>query len=203
MTECTTADCGAPSGDLYLCAACIRDLDGRLKQGLALIPEMDVTIARLDNVRVGNVEGGNGSKAAGSAAPMDITALEIKMTLEEDTRYTANQYAADPWSASETPRVIENIRKAELLISGPEDDAPTQSKIQADRKALAQHFPDPMPPTECATWLRENAGIKIAARNINDWYHRGRIRKQEGSTPKRPLYSPKEVLIAHMARQHE
>lgn len=198
---CTTADCEAES-TLYLCGHCIRDFDAWIDQAEFLLPELDVTIARLDNVRVGNIEGGNGTKSAGSSAPLDIDAVQLKINLSTIDR-RATDYAKDPHAAPMAALLAEWITKAELIISGPEDNAPTPYELNAMRNELAQQFPDPMPPRQCATWLRENAGIKIAARNINDWYHRGRIRKQEGSTPKRPLYSPKEVLIAHMTRQHE
>lgn len=199
---CTTEGCETPT-EAYLCHPCVSDLAQWLEQGTELLPEMDVTIARLDAVRPASNEGNNGTKSAGSAPPLNLDALEVKMDLEIDLQYPAHHYAGDPWSASEVPRVIANINKADLMVHGPKDDAPTEIAIEQLRKKLDGHFPEPMPPTECEAWLRENAGIKIGSGTVNKWFHRGKILKHDGSTPKRPLYSPKEVLAVHIARQHE
>lgn len=196
MNECATADCETPA-TLHLCAHCIRDLKGRLEQGIALIPELNVTIARLDAVRPGNVEGGNGSKSAGSAAPLDITALDVQMTLEEDTRYTAEQYAADPWAAEDASRVIENIQKAERMISGPEE---IHIDHAANRAAIEQIAP-PMPTRQLLPWLRANAKIPITSQHIRDWARRGHLRPVEREPT--PTYWPHEVIAAYHERKKQ
>ena len=61
---CTTPDCGNPS-DLYLCRDCVRDLQAWIDKARELLPDLEVTILRLDNVRRRS-EGGNGGKS-GSA----------------------------------------------------------------------------------------------------------------------------------------
>lgn len=202
MNLCGTIDCEAEAQDNYLCGNCIRDLQAWIDKCREILPELDVTIARLDNVRVGNVEGGNGSKSAGSSAPLNLDAMQLKINLTSLTQ-TAEHYAKDQHAAGIARTIQDWYTKAELLISGPEEDAPSQMSILQAREKLDSHFPEPLPPRDCATWLRENAGIKISAGKINDWHHRGKIRKHPGSTPKKPLYAPKEVLAVHLARQHE
>lgn len=202
MNQCGTADCEAEAQDKYLCANCIRDFQAWLDKCAEILPELDDTIARLDNVRVSNNEGGNGSRSAGSSAPLNLDAMQLKINLASLTQ-TAEHYAKDQHAAGIAWTIQDWYTKAELLISGPEEDAPSEMSILQAREKLDSHFPEPLPPRDCATWLRENAGIKINAGKINDWHHRGKIRKHPGSTPKRPLYSAKEVLAVHMARQHE
>lgn len=202
MNTCGTIDCEAEAQDKYLCGNCIRDLQAWLDKCADIMPELDVTIARTDNVRVSNNEGNNGTKSAGSSEPLNLDAMQLKINLATITQ-TAEHYAKDQYAAGIARTIQDWYTKAELLISGPEKDTPTQASLTQAREKLSNHFPEPLPPRDCATWLRENAGIKIASRTINDWYHRGKIRKHPGSTPKRPLYSANEVLAVHMTRQHE
>lgn len=202
MNICGTIDCEAGAQDKYLCGNCVRDLDAWIDKCREILPELDVTIARLDNVRVGNSEGGNGSKSAGSSAPLNLDAMQLKVNLQS-INMPAEHYARDQFAAGIAWTIQDWYTKAELLVSGPEEDTPTQASITQAREKLTNHFPEPLPPRDCATWLRENAGIKISAGQINKWLHRGKIRKHPGSTPKRPLYSAKEVLAVHMTRQHE
>lgn len=200
MNLCTSMDCGMEA-TLYLCPQCIRDLQAWLDKCSEILPELDVTIARLDNVRVGNVEGGNGSKSAGSSAPLNLDAMQLKANLSTITE-NAHHYAKDQHAAGIAWTIRGWYDKAELIVSGPPDDTPAPWIIAQHREKIADHFPEPLPPRDCATWLKENAGIKINAGKINDWFHRGKIRKHPGSTPKRPLYSAKEVLAVHLTRQH-
>lgn len=202
MTTCSTEDCEDNANNSYLCAYHIDALQAWLNKCAEILPELDVTIARLDNVRQANNEGGNGTRSAGSTAPLSLDALQLKINLESLTK-DAEQYAKDQYAAGIAWTVQDWYTKAELLISGPEEDTPNPWAIANAREKLADHFPDPLPPRECAKWLRENSGIKISAGKINDWHRRGKLRKHPGSTPKKPLYSPKEVLTVHLTRQHE
>ncbi|TAP26846.1 hypothetical protein [Arthrobacter sp. S41] len=201
MAECTTNDC-EDDAKLFLCGYHINALQAWLDKCAQILPELDVTIARLDNVRQPNNEGGNGTKSAGSSAPANLDALQLKINLASLTE-TAEHYAKDQFAAGIAWTVQDWYTKAELLISGPEEDSPNPWAIANAREKLADHFPESMTPRECAKWLRENSGIKINAGKINDWHRRGKVRKHPGSTPKRPLYSPKEVLTVHLTRQHE
>lgn len=199
---CTTPDCTSNTS-LYLCTNCIIELDELLQDVAFLHENLDPSIQATKVVKTAGNEGGNGTRVAGSRPPISLDA-ELLRTWLGTLPYSAHAHAMECETAGQTLHMARIwVGNARTLVWGPEDNAPTPHELKTMRNELAQQFPDPMPPRQCATWLRENAGIKIAARNINDWYHRGRIRKQEGSTPKRPLYSPKEVLIAHMTRQHE
>lgn len=205
MNECLTPECGTAS-KLYLCESCIRDLAGRLEQGKKLIPELSVTIARLDAVRPGNVEGGNGSKSAGSAAPLDITALQVQMDLEEDTKYSAEQWAADPWTAQEVERVIKNIVLAERLISGPEE----QHIDHAGNRAKVKEVAPPMIMRELLPWLRTNARMAITSQVIRQWVSRGLLTPAfrgspatKGKKATESTYHPHEVIDAWHKRNNK
>lgn len=186
---CTTADCEAES-TLYLCGHCIRDLQAWIDKGRELLPELDVTIARLDNVRVGNVEGGNGTKSAGSSAPLDIDAMQLKINLASVTQ-TAQTYAHDPNVAGMALLLQSWVTDAELSISGPEEE-----HIDHDaNKAKVEEIAPPMPTRQLLPWLRKNAKISITSQHIRDWVRRGHLRPVEREPS--PTYHPHEVIAAH------
>ncbi|MGP5263667.1 hypothetical protein [Glutamicibacter arilaitensis] len=202
MNTCGTIDCEAPAQDKYLCQYHVESLQEWIDKIPNVLPELDDSIARTDNVRPGNPEGGNGTKSAGSSAPLNIDAMQLKINLASITE-NAEHYAKDQHAAGIAGTIQDWYTKAELIVSGPPEDKPAPWVIAQHREKLEGHFPEPLPPRECATWLRQNAGIKINAGKINDWHRRGKIRKHPGSTPKKPLYAPKEVLTVHLTRQHE
>ena len=199
MTQCTTADCGMDA-TLYLCPQCIRDLQAWIDKVPDMMQELLITMGRLDNTRTAKSEGGNGLTTEPSALISDRL-LELRTALRIWENQNAEQLAHDQHSGNFIDMFVKILKRAENAIDLPkEEPKPDPEQIA---KQLEGQYPEALTPSECATWLRSNAGISIAARNINDWYHRGKIKKQEGSTPKRPLYSTKEVLLAHMTRQHE
>lgn len=189
MTECTSMDCGMDA-TLYLCPQCIRDLDAWLAKCAEILPELDVTIARLDNVRVGNVEGGNGSKSAGSSAPLNLDAMQLKINLATLTQ-SAEHYAHDQFAAGIAWTVQGWYTKAELLISGPEEE---RVDHQANREKIEQIAP-PMPTRQLIPWLRNNAKLAIKGKDIRNWASRGKLRPVEREP--QPTYWPHEVIQAH------
>lgn len=193
MNVCSTTDCDTDAGDLYLCQQCISDLDQWLEKGRTIVPEMGVTIARLDNVRPTNNEGNNGTKSAGSAAPLNIGALELQMSLEDDLRFTAAEYAADPYSATDAPRVIEDIKKAELLVSGPEGDAPTQDRLIRAAVEIRELVPEHMSGPDLSLWLKNVHKMTVYPFLIRKWAQRGHITRTNSDG--RPTYSPAAVLV--------
>ena len=131
---------------MYLCADCVRDLDAWIAKGRELLPELGVTIARQDVVRsVGN-EGANGTRTQGSAAPINIDAWQAREDLQADLAMGAQDYAKDPWSAGEVPRIIATIQRAELLVLGaPEIRVITTCECGG---AVTSEKPAPEPTTE-------------------------------------------------------
>lgn len=205
MNECLTPECGTAS-KLYLCENCIRDLAGRLEQGKKLIPELGVTIARLDSGGPRNPEGGHGTKSASSAAPLDLNALQVQMDLEEDTRYSAVEWASDPWTAQEVERVIKNIVTAESLISGPEE----QHVDHAGNRAKVKEVAPPMIMRELLPWLRTNARMAITSQAVRNWVHRGLLTPASRGTPAakgkkatESTYHPHEVIDAWHKRNNK
>lgn len=188
---CTTPDCESES-TLYLCAHCIRDFQAWIDQVPLLLPELDVTIARLDNVRVGNIEGGNGTKSAGSAAPLNLDAVQLKINLSTIDR-TAEHYAHDQYAAHMAALLAAWITKAELLISGPEEDKPTKHDTQKAAADLRHHVPEELGVPALIDWLHNIHQIKLKPSRIWQWAKRGHITRTNEKG--RAKYSPAAVLI--------
>lgn len=188
---CTTADCDAPS-ELYLCGHCIQDLQQWIDKVKLVLPELDVTIARLDNVRVGNVEGGNGSKSAGSAAPLNLDAMQLKVNLTTITQ-SAHDYAKDQFAAGIAWTIADWYTKAELLVSGPEEDKPSPAKIAQAAAEVRATVPAELAVGPLVDWLKTAHQITIKRARIWQWAKRGHItRTNEKGQAK---YSPAAVLI--------
>lgn len=189
MTTCTTADCGRDA-NLYICNQCINDLQAWLSKCAEILPELDDTIARLDNVRVSNNEGGNGSRSAGSSAPLNLDAMQLKINLASLTK-TAEHYAKDQFAAGIAWTIQDWYTKAELLISGPEEE---HIDHQANREKIEQIAP-PMPTRQLVPWLRTNAKLAIKPKDIRNWASRGKLRPAQREP--QPTYWPHEVIQAH------
>ena len=188
MTTCTTNDCGMDA-TLYICPQCIRDLQAWLDKCAEVLPELDVTIARLDNVRVGNSEGGNGSKSAGSSSPLNLDAMQLKINLATLTQ-SAEHYAHDQFAAGIAWTIQDWYTKAELLISGPEEERVDHQEI---KEKIANQAP-PMATRELRKWLRENAKISVSSMDIRNWVRRGKLAPAQREP--QPTYWPHEVLQA-------
>lgn len=191
MAECTTNDC---EGDakLFLCGYHINALQAWLDKCAQILPELDVTIARLDNVRQLNNEGGNGTKSAGSSAPANLDALQLKINLASLTE-TAEHYAKDQFAAGIAWTVQDWYTKAELLISGPEDDKPSEGELLRAAQEIREKVPEEMRVPDLIRWLKTIHQIEIKPTRIWKWAERGHITRtnKEG----RAKYSPAAVLI--------
>ncbi|ALQ30109.1 hypothetical protein ATC04_05745 [Arthrobacter sp. YC-RL1] len=190
MNTCGTIDCEAEAQDKYLCANCIRDLQAWINKCAEILPELDDTIARTDNVRQHNNEGNNGTKSAGSSAPLNLDAMQLKINLQSITQ-TAEHYAKDQHAAGIAWTIQNWYTKAELLISGPETE---HIDHQANREKIEQIAP-PMPTRQLVPWLRANAKLTIKAKDIRNWASRGKLHPVT-RTPQ-PTYWPHEVLAVH------
>ena len=112
--ECTTTDCGNHTSE-YLCTQCVSDLQAWLDKVPVLLVELPVTIAKLDNVRPA---GGGGGSKPGSAAPINLDALQLQENLRTVHRARASALAKDARAAGMAWLVKDWVTKAELLISG-------------------------------------------------------------------------------------
>ena len=189
---CTIVDCEAES-NLYLCGHCIQDLQAWIDKGRVLWSELAITVARLDNVRVGNAEGGNGSKSAGSAAPLNLDALQLRInlgTLTQDAEY----YAHDQFAAGIAWTVQGWVTSAELVISGPEEERIDHA---ANREKITEAAP-PLPTRQLVKWLRKEARISVKPKDIRNWAARGKLRPVERDPL--PTYWPHEVIELHQQR---
>jgi hypothetical protein len=186
--ECTTEDC-ANHTSTYLCTQCVRDLQAWLDKVPVLIAELSVTIARLDNVRPASAGWNSGGKP-GSAAPIDLDALQLQENLKSVNGYRASELAKDPRAAGSAWMIREWVTKAELLVSGPEEPPINH---QANRARIKDIAP-PMPTRQLVPWLRQHAQIVVTSMDIRNWARRGKIRPV--ATDPQPTYHPHEVLDA-------
>lgn len=185
--ECTTDGC-LNHTDTYLCDQCIRDLQAWLDKVPILVVALTVTIAKLDHVRpVGG--GWNGGGKPGSAAPLNLDALQLQENLKSvGTR--AKDYAHDERAAGLAWLIQDWVTKAELLVSGPEDP-PVNHAANRDR---IKNIAPPMPTRQLVPWLREHARITITGMDIRNWVRRRKLTAVEEKPT--PTYHPHEVLDA-------
>ena len=188
---CTTAGCEADS-ILFLCSTCINDLQQWIDKIAIVLPELDVSIARLDNVRVGNAEGGNGSKSSGSAAPLNLDAMQIKINLASITQ-DADYYAKDQFAAGIAWTIADWYTKAELIVSGPADDKPSAMKLAQAAAEVRETVPAELAVGPLVDWFKTAHDMAIKRARIWQWAKRGHItRTNEKGQAK---YSPAAVLI--------
>ncbi|WP_028265922.1 hypothetical protein [Arthrobacter sp. MA-N2] len=193
--ECTTEDC-LNHTDTYLCTHCVRDLQAWLDKVDVLIETLGVTIAKLDHVRPANA-GWNAGGKPGSAAPINLDALQLQQNLKSVGR-CAKDYARDERAAGIAWLIRDWITKAELLVSGPEEPPVNHAANRERIKGIAP----PMPTRQLVPWLREKTGIIINAQQIRDWARRGKLTAAEREPS--PTYHPHEVLAAwHQTRKED
>lgn len=122
MNICTTERCGKPTPNrIYLCGQCVSDLQQWLDMVPTLISALNVTIAKQDNVRpAGSSSGGGGASKPGSAAPINLDALQLQNNLRSVTP-NANAYTHNENAAGLAWLIQDWITKAEHLVSGPRE----------------------------------------------------------------------------------
>lgn len=186
--ECTTSDC-ANHTSTYLCTGCVRDLQAWLDKVPVLIVALNVTIAKLDNVRPAGGGGGGGGHKPGSAAPINLDALQLQENLRSVGPYAA-WYAKQDHAAGSAWLIQDWVTKAERLVSGP-DEPPVNHQVNRERvKGIAPA----MPTRKLVPWLRENAKVIVTSKDIRNWVFRGKLKAAEQAP--QPTYHPHEVLDA-------
>lgn len=168
--ECTTEGCQNQT-HTYLCGQCIRDFQQWIDKVPVLIEELDVTIARLDNVRPANVGWNSGSKP-GSAAPLDLDALQLKLNLLSVSP-RAEDYANDPYAAGNAWIVADWVTKAELLVSGPEAEVVNYAEIQ---ERIKEANGEPVPPKEAIQYVKDKAKVTVKMTDFKNWVKLGHLR---------------------------
>lgn len=184
--ECTTEDC-ANQTHAYLCGRCVSDLQAWIDKVPVLIVALNVTIAKLDNVRPAGGGGGGGGHKPGSAAPINLDALQLQENLRSVGR-SATAYAQDPQAAGLAWLIQDWVTKAERMVSGP-DEPPVNHHANRERvKGIAPA----MPTRQLVPWLRQNAKVILTSKDIRNWAFRGKLTPVEREPS--PTYHPHEVL---------
>lgn len=187
MTICTTTDCGNETST-YLCGQCVRDLQAWVDQAHQLAPELTVTIAKQDVLRKAGNTGGGGGKA-GSAAPINLDAIQLQMNLQAVAKDAAT-YATDPNAAGLAWLIQDWCTKAERLISGPEAERIDHEAIRAK---LETEVPKELRPKPLVEWLKVTHGLEIKESLLRKWAERKHITR--ANTDGYPTYDPTTVLI--------
>lgn len=199
-TECTTADCQNHTST-YLCTGCVRDLQAWLEKVPVLVHELGVTIAKLDNVRPANA-GWNGGGKPGSAAPINLDALQLQENLRS-VGSDAKAYALDDRAAGLAWLIQDWVSKAELLVSGPEAEFVNHAEI---KERIKEANGQPIPPREAIDYLREQTRLSIKVADFKNWVKLGHLRYVLDRVPTddkaRRIYYPGDVFrVAQQMRE--
>lgn len=116
---CTTPDCERPT-ETYLCTQCVSDLQAWIDQVPEMRKQLFITMARLDNVRPPNSEGGGGG-SAGSSIPLDERAMDMRYALKFWQGHDAAALANDPLAGGFMPDLKHILARAERIIDLPPD----------------------------------------------------------------------------------
>lgn len=190
--ECTTDGC-LNHTDAYLCDQCIRDLQAWLDKVPTLITALTVTIAKLDHVRpIGG--GWNGGGKPGSAAPLNLDALQLQENLKS-VGTSAKDYAHDERAAGLAWLIQDWVTKAELLVSGPEEDVINHVAL---RERAEEARGEPMPPRQAIDYVRQKTKIAVKMVDFKNWVKLGHLpyvfeRVTNDDNP-RKIYYPGDVF---------
>lgn len=184
---CTTLDCGNGTS-AYICNQCVSDLQAWIEKAHNYAPELDVTIAKLDVLRHAGSTGGGGGKA-GSAAPVNLDAVQLQANLYSVDR-DAKVYAKDQFAAGIAWTIQDWVTKAELLISGPEEERVDHA---ANKERLQREVPAELRPKPLVEWLKVTHGIELKESRIRKWAERKLITRANADGY--PTYDPATVLI--------
>lgn len=183
---CTTESCGRAT-TLYLCTACIVELDG-------LLQDVPGLIGRLGEVRDGTAvvrtSDGGSSGHAGSKPPGSLNAWHLQAWLLQLPE-RAHAEAVDNPEAGRTLYMARIwVPSARELCWGPAEPVIDH---EANREKLREAAP-PMPTRDLLPWLRKHAKITITATDVRNWVRRKKLRAVEREP--QPTYHPHEVLAA-------
>ena len=193
--ECTTDDCGRLT-TLYLCTACIGELDALLEDVPALIPLL--AGARAGTAVTKKPGSGGGGGHAGSKPPGNLDAMMLQTWLQQlpARAYTLATDNPDAGHWLYMARIW--VKQARHLVWGAETETIDHQK---NRERIKEAAP-PMPTRTLVPWLRANARITITAMDIRNWVRRGKLVAVDRQP--QPTYHPHEVLNAwHDTRTNE
>lgn len=164
---CTTSDCNQPT-DLYLCNQCVSDLQAWIDRVPAMREELFTTMARLDNVRPPNSEGGGGSTEA--PLPLNEKAMDMRQALRLWQGQNAKELAKDKYAGGFLSMLQDMIDKAEKIIDLPNQwviYGPCQAETpdgECERQLKAKPEADTIDCPECGAFHRVTSIIADRAK---------------------------------------
>jgi len=185
--ECTTENCGRLT-TLYLCTACIVELDGLLEDVPALIPLL--AGARAGTAVVRKAGNGGGGGHPGSKPPGNLDAMLLQGWLKQLPERAYTLATDNPEAGRWLYMARIWVKQARHLVWGAETETIDH---EANRERLKEAAP-PMPTRELLPWLRTNARIAVTSMDIRNWVRRGKLTAVDREP--QPTYHPHEVLNA-------
>lgn len=182
---CTTEGCGRAT-TLYLCTACIVELDGLLED----VPDLIRLLAgaRAGTAVVRKPGSGGGGGMAGSTPPGNLDAMMLQAWLCYLPVRAHGAAMDDPEAGHKLFMARIWVPHARYLVWGAEEEVVDH---ESNRRKLEKAAP-PMPTRELLPWLRKYARITITSMDVRDWARRGKLVPVE-RVPQ-PTYHPHEVL---------
>ena len=199
--ECTTENCGRLT-TLFLCTACIVELDGLLEDVPALIPLL--AGARAGTAVVRKAGSGGGGGVTGSKPPGSLDAMMLQAWLAQlpERAYTLASDNPEAGRWLHMARIW--VPQARSLVWGPEDmrvygnceTGECMTQLKADRHAesvtcqtcgTVHHVRDlidrlkekargnPMPPREAREFLQKEARVFILKKDFENWVQLGKL----------------------------
>lgn len=124
---CGTPDCNNLAGNMnnpvwvFICPACIADLDAWLAKVEPMRAELFTTMARLDNVRPAKTGGGTANNPD-APSPIRDHCADMRHALLRWNLHTAAEYATEEWAGNYLPHLRDMLERAERMIDLPPDE---------------------------------------------------------------------------------
>lgn len=187
MSTCNDLNCDNPT-DLYLCGACVEEF----AVTLAAIPDMLPVLAMIGRkeeqpftTRVSRMGG-----KAGPTTPLNFQAIGLSQILTSAIERTAPEYAHDPDAAELKTWIAEQVKLAEQMVYGENEQTTTADYINYRMKQVI-----PMTIPTLIPWLATTMRVNLRPSRIHKWAQRGHITRTNNQGD--PTYHPADVLRAY------
>lgn len=187
MSTCTAHDCDQPT-DLYICGDCVTEFAVTLAQIPDLLPVLHM-IGRKEEQPFTTRTSRMGGKA-GPTTPLNFQAIGLNQILTSAIERTAPEYAHDPDAAHLKQWIAEQVKLAEQMVYGEDEQTVTADYI---KYRMTQVIPMTIP--TLVPWLASTMRVNLRPSRIHKWAQRGHITRTNNNGD--PTYHPADVLRAY------